>query len=150
MEKTTERVSREYYWVGIINTVRRVLHSCDSCVARGIRCSGNPIIGSSNPMVTISNQENGIKVEMEMGEEPDVFFVAHETCSYFWQRVHWFLDIYGNRKLKGTKKGGEGEALILEEEGTTWNIPFCFLLKSSVFMLWCKTFLSLLSKLSNF
>ena len=87
MEKTTERVSREYYWVGIINTVRKVLHSCDSCVARGIRCSSNPSISSSNPMVTISNQENGIKVEMEMGEEPDVFFIAQETCSCFWQRV---------------------------------------------------------------
>ena len=91
MEKTTERVSREYYWVGIINTVRKVLHSCDSCVARGIRCSGNPSISSSNPMVTISNQENGIKVEMEMGEEPDVFFIAQETCSYFWQRVGGFF-----------------------------------------------------------
>ena len=94
MDKTTERVSSEYYWVGITNSVRKMLHSCDTCLARGAQARGvrsstsNTSLGTvSNPIVTINRQENGIKVEMEMGEAPDIFFIAQEMCSYFWQRV---------------------------------------------------------------
>ncbi|KAL8609360.1 hypothetical protein ACOMHN_008154 [Nucella lapillus] len=52
IEKTTDRVSKEYYWVGIIGTVKMVLHNCDFCVTRGIRCTSGIL---SNPMVTFNH-----------------------------------------------------------------------------------------------
>ncbi|KAK7113079.1 uncharacterized protein [Littorina saxatilis] len=97
MDKTGERVSSEYYWVGITNTVRKVIHSCDYCIARGIRCNTSALSHThsnhTTPVVTVSNHENGIKMEVEMGEEPDVFFVSQETCSHFWQKVE--IQVFG-------------------------------------------------------
>lgn len=34
MEKTTERVSSQYYWMGIIYTVRNTIHNCLTCGSR--------------------------------------------------------------------------------------------------------------------
>lgn len=83
MEKTVERLSSEYYWVGIINLVRKILHKCTDCLSRGVR-------GPSAAMGHFAKHgsyDNQLGEEQEMTTEMDVLFVSPETTNHFWQKV---------------------------------------------------------------
>ncbi|KAK7476764.1 hypothetical protein BaRGS_00031991 [Batillaria attramentaria] len=103
VDKTTERLSTQYYWVGITNSVRKVLRSCSECLARGVRGpNANSSLSTSMLPVVISSSESLIKEEQEIGTEPDVFFVSQEISSYFWQKVE--LQVFGPYMASGSRK----------------------------------------------
>ena len=126
MEKTTERVSSLYYWMGIIYSVRNTVHTCLNCSSRsktngpsftlstGSRtvtptsCTisvnatawegGVEAVGDGGDSADVPDLAEGVdemsdmtvptlvKQELEK-QAADVFFVAKDICSYFWQKV---------------------------------------------------------------
>ena len=67
MEKTTERVSNQYYWMGIISGVRNTIHTCLNCSSRsktlnrGLSFSGGTSVVSASP-ITTSGSTDGITI----------------------------------------------------------------------------------------
>ncbi|KAK7507524.1 hypothetical protein BaRGS_00001459, partial [Batillaria attramentaria] len=94
MERTTERLSSQFYWLGIIHSVRNTIHNCSNCASRSRGPASTVNINISTTASSVQeNNDDDDQQDTLKAEKPDAYFIPQETCSYFWQKVE--VQVFG-------------------------------------------------------